>query len=177
MTRPRSTRVSRNGVVLLVLTAWLSAAFGLARAATVVRLNDEQLVGISTLIVEGRVVAMQSAWNADRTQIHTLITLDVGQTLKGKTSSPATFAFRMLGGRVGDIVQQLDGAPAFSIDEDVIVFFERDPSNPISITGLSQGKMTIVTDASGRRIVAERGIPRDEFVDSVAHLVATEGGR
>ena len=176
MTRPRSTRVSRIGVVLLVLVGWLSAAFAPTRAA-MFRLNDEQLVGISTLIVEGRVIAMHSTWNADRTQIHTLITLDVGQTLKGQASATGTLTMRMLGGRVGDIVQQLEGAPTFSIDEDVIVFFERDPSNPISITGLSQGKMTIVTDASGRRIVAERGIPRDEFVDSVTHLVATEGGR
>jgi hypothetical protein len=178
MTRPRSTRVSRNGLVSLALLGFLSIAMGSAHATSVVRLNDQQLVGLSTLIVEGRVVEMRSEWNANRTQIHTLVTLQVNQTLKGTKSTTGSLTVRMLGGRVGDIVQQLVDAPTFSIDEEVIVFFERDPSNPVSIAGFNQGKMTVVSDAAtGRRVIAERGIPHDEFVDSIARLVATEGGR
>lgn len=174
MTRPRSTRVSRARVVLLSL-GLLALAAGALQATSVVRLNDEQLVGLSMLIVEGRVAEMRSEWNPNHTQIHTVVTLDVSRTFKGSANSQKLIVF-MLGGRVGDIVQTLVDAPTFVVDEDVILFFEKDPSNPIAITGFNQGKMTVLTDAGGRRVVAERGIPHDEFVDSIERLVA-EGGR
>ncbi len=175
MTRPRFLHACSINVLGCALALALVAAEP-AGASSVLRLNDQQLVGLSTLIIEGRVVEMHSEWNPNRTQIHTLVTLDVARAYKG-TIAGGKLTVRMLGGRVGDIAQRLVDAPTFSLDEDVIVFFEKDPSQPIAITGFNQGKLTVRTEAGGRRVIAERGIPRDEFVDSLTRLIATEGGR
>ena len=39
-------------------------------ATSVVRLTDEGLVGLASVILEGKVTRAQSEWNADHTQIH-----------------------------------------------------------------------------------------------------------
>jgi len=176
MIRPRSSAF-RGCVLTLAAIAALVTASARLEASSAIRLNDEQLVLGSTLIVEGRVVGVRSEWNAARTQIQTVVTLSVSRALKGKPAS-STLTVRMLGGRMGDIEQELVGSPTFSIDEDVIVFFERSLSHPVPITGYSQGKLTVVNDATtGRRVIRERGIPHDEYVDSVTRIVASEGRR
>jgi len=148
-----------------------------ALSTSVVKLDDESLVMLSSTIVEGRVTNVSSAWNGDHTQIITTVTVKVNRSLKGGTPANGVLTLRLLGGRVGDIVMQLVGGPTFETDEDVILFVKGDGSGQMPITGLDQGKFTLTTDATtGQRMVSERGVTRDTFLQNIGNLVTEQEG-
>lgn len=156
----------------------LSAAMP-AFSTTVVKLNDEDLVALSSMVIEGNVTSVHSAWNAKHTQINTLVVMKVSRCLKGQEREDASITLHLLGGQVGDDIMELVGGPTFATGEDVIVFVAADGTTLMPITGLFQGKFTISTDAStGQRMVVGREMTRDAFVDKIARIVtAQEEGR
>lgn len=166
-------------LVAAVLAAGTSLSPASSLATSVARLSDAELVRHSSSIVEGRVTGVRSEWNASRTQIHTIVTLRVTGSLKGGALAGEQVVLRLLGGRVGDTVAELVGGPKFAVDEDVIVFIDRQAVELMPITGLFQGKFTVATDpASGQRTVSGRRGTRDAFVGDIARIVASqEGGR
>ncbi len=149
-----------------------------SHATSVVKLADDGLVRLSSIIVEGRVTSVHSEWNADHTQIQTLVTIRVSDSIKGAAPGDL-LVLRLLGGQVGDTVMELVGGPTFSVDENVIVFLEKDAPELMPITGLFQGKFTVTADPStGQQMVVGRKMSRDAFVNRISGIVATqEGGR
>jgi len=150
-----------------------------SRSTSVDRLSDQDLVSLSSMIVEGRVTGVRSEWTSDHTQIHTIVTIRVSTALKGAAPGNGLLVLRLLGGQVGDTVMELIGGPTFVTDEEVIVFVEAGGPELMPITGLFQGKFTVTTDAvSGARVISERQVPRDAFVEQISRMVVEqEGGR
>jgi hypothetical protein len=163
-----------------LLFAALAVVSQSTRAMTVLKLSDDQLVGISRLVVEGRVMSTHCEWTADHSDIQTIVTIRVERLLKGQT--PRDLELRLSGGRVGDEAFYIPGQPKFAPGEDVLIFIRKGNWAQIPIAGMGQGKFSVVTDpASGQRMIAERGIPLDVFVGKITKLVAAEanaeGGR
>ena len=148
-------------------------------ATSVVKLNDEQLVQLSSTVAEGRVTSVRSEWNANHTQIFTSVTIQVSSQIKGTTPRSGFLVVRLLGGRVGDVVMELIDQPTFTVDEDVIVFLDATSPQYTPITGLYQGKLTVAPDpATGSPTVIDRGVSREAFVRDISRIVAEqEGGR
>jgi hypothetical protein len=180
MRNPRSGRVC-VWVTSVVATLLLAGTmFPQTSTATSVRqLSDAELVRSSSSIIEGQVTGVRSEWNAGRTQIYTIVTIRISNSLKGGAAAGEQVVLRLLGGRVGDTVAELVGGPKFAVDEDVIVFLDSGAVDLMPVTGLFQGKFTVATDPnSGARMVSGRPATRDAFVDDIARIVtAQEGGR
>src|SRR5271157_4598257 len=110
------TRVLVPATVLMGIIVAISPA----RATTMVSMSMEQLTQASSDIVQAHVVGQVSEWNATHTQIVTITTFEVSQTLKGNASS--TIQIRQLGGTVGHLTQTIMGDVTFRPQGEYILF-------------------------------------------------------
>ena len=113
-----------------------------ARATMLVPADLGELSRDARAIVRGRVAAVEARWTEDRGTIETIVTLEVESYLKGALG-PA-LRFRVPGGELGRFRSIVVGAPAFAVDQRVVVFLgARGPSVPY-VLGLSQGVFRVV---------------------------------
>ena len=101
----------------------------------------EQLSQETDLIVLGTVTSQVSAWNDQRTAIHTDVTVAVEEAIKGSPGTEVTF--RVAGGIVGDIGMRTSNSPVFQEREQVIVFLN---TAVVPAHVVNQGKYTVQND-------------------------------
>ncbi len=123
-----------------------------ASASTVVAMTLEQMSERAESIFLGRVTGTRADWNAERTRIYTYVTLEVERYLKGGSGSRVA-TVRLLGGRVGSYAAVVPGSPRFQVGEEVLLFCAGGGARIPTVLGMSLGKFTIVSDASGERIL------------------------
>lgn len=111
---------------------------------------DEKVERASAIVV-GKVVAQQSAWDANRERILTYNTFRVEQTLKGAPSQEITIITP--GGTVGDIAQDYVGVPRFNNGAEHVVFVKNTKAGP-TVLFFDQGAYRVEKDSRGERIVA-----------------------
>jgi hypothetical protein len=121
---------------------------------------DQALAGMaqqSDAILTGQCTDIRSVWTDSRT-LATFATISVGETLKGAPA--ATITVVLPGGidanRKFPIAMTYPGAPQIAPGEDVFLFLMRDDSvsEGYAVTGLAQGKYSIVDDESGQKMVS-----------------------
>lgn len=119
------------------LAAWLGLA---ATASASIRVSDDALARASAAAVQGRVVALRSAWDPDADTIYTFVAIDVTASW-GLEGAPTRVVVKQLGGVVGDTAFVVGGQARFEVGEDVLVFLDVRPrDNTLSVAGLEQGK-------------------------------------
>lgn len=132
---------------LLLLSLLLLASE--ARGTVLIPADLGELSRDALAIARGRVVALEAQWTEDHGTIETIVTLEVESYLKGDLG--ATLRFRVPGGEFGRFRSVVVGAPAFAVDQRVVVFLgARGPSVP-HVLGLSQGvfRVSRAADNSG----------------------------
>ena len=152
-------------VVLLISARWSSKAVDAPPAedaiqtsvdtsvATGLSLND--MIDQSDLIAIGSCVDTKSVW-VNRTLV-TLATISVAETLKG--AEPGMITVGLPGGvdanRKFPIAMTYPGAPRIVPGEDVFLFLTADveTAGSYTVTGFSQGKLSIVKDEEGKQMV------------------------
>jgi len=120
-----------------------------SRATVLIPADLGELSRDALAIARGRVAALDSQWTEDHGTIETIVTLEVDAYLKG--SLGATLRFRVPGGDLGRFRSVVVGAPAFAVDERVVVFVgARGPTVPY-LLGMSQGvfRLSRSADRSG----------------------------
>ena len=124
----------RISVFLLALLAAVSA-----QATTLVHLSLEQLSQASSDVVRGRAVSQEVRWNDSHTQILTVTTVEIEQTLKG--TPRRTMVIEQPGGAVGNLRVRVSGTVAFRAGASYFLFLE--PAGAGStfyrVTGMAQG--------------------------------------
>lgn len=120
-----------------------------ALATQVVYQSPQQLGQQSTLVVRGRVAAVESYWNANRTKIFTRTLIAVDETYKGSTTG--TVEVTQLGGVVDGVRVTVHGAVAWRQDEEVVVFLEPYQADGYHVAGFSQGKFNVERDPDSNR--------------------------
>jgi hypothetical protein len=129
-----------------LLVCCLLSALAIDAGATVLVPTD--LTGLShsaLAIVRGRVASVDARWTADHRTIETIVTLEAESYLKGGLGE--TVQFRVPGGVLGRYRSIVVGAPAFAVDQHVVVFLgARGPSVPF-VVGFSQGVFRMVRSA------------------------------
>ena len=124
------------------LMLWLADP---ARATVLIPADLGELSRDALAIACGRVAAVDAQWTEDRGTIETIVTLEVESYLKGSLGS--TLRFRVPGGELGRFRSIVVGAPAFAVDERVVVFLgARGPSVPY-VLGMSQGVFRVARAA------------------------------
>lgn len=120
------------------------------------RASTEKLTDQSDLIAIGKCLATKSVW-VDRALV-TLATVEVGEVVKGDPVQTVTVV--LPGGvdanRKIPVAMTYPGAPQIAPDEDVFLFLTRDAEfvDGYAVAGYSQGKLSIVEDAQGRKLVS-----------------------
>lgn len=138
--------------MLRVLAVVLLLSASEAAASTVVAMTLDQMSERADAIFVGRVTGTRADWNAERTRIYTYVTLEVDRYLKGGSESRVA-TVRLLGGRVGSYLAMVPGSPQFDAGEEVLLFCSGRGARIPTVLGMSLGKFTISTDASGEKIV------------------------
>ena len=135
-----------NWPTLLLVVAMLPLVGDAVFAHHPTPLTLDTLTRRAAVIVEGTVVAKESSWNDEGTQIHTTITLEVIECLKGEVTTD-TLEVRYLGGTVGDITLAIIGQPGFVPDEQVVLFLVPSFSRrDIPFVGGHEGKFNVSTN-------------------------------
>lgn len=132
---------------LLGLVAALFPAGAAATAA--LRLLPAELAERASLVGEGEVLSIESAWSEDGKRIFSRVRLRLEEAWKGEGGEVEIV---VPGGEVGELGQIVQGMPAFREGERVVVFLDRPAPGPsFRVVGLAQGKFTVAElPAEGR---------------------------
>jgi hypothetical protein len=120
-----------------------------AYATAVLALSFEQMTQRSAAVVRGTVGASESLWDAPHHRIFTYTEIRTDEALKGKVL-PVVLV-RSPGGVVGGTGQRVEGSPAFTSGESVVLFLEPVPGEPdaLQVMALAAGKVTLGASRTG----------------------------
>jgi hypothetical protein len=111
-------RSLRALAALIMGTAMVVSVSHRATSLTVEKISLQKLTDDAALIVHGRVLSSFSQWEDGN--IYTYTAVKVSQTLKGPADG--TITVKHMGGRVGDIAEEIPGAPTLLRGEEVVLF-------------------------------------------------------
>ncbi len=134
--------VTASSLVLSCASPTTGPAGGEIATSSIAALTTKQLADMSSAVIIGRVIELQSSWDTAHAQIHTDITILVDRWIKGKPQ-PDKVHVSIPGGRVGDISQWVSDAPNFHVGEAVLLFLEKNDDGTMSIVGGTRGKLVI----------------------------------
>ena len=130
------------------LTCALFLFAALANATTIVMPSDDDLIGKSPVIVDGRVVSSATVEQDGRIWTETVVTVD--RTLKG--SAEETIVVREIGGELDGRVTKIYGTPEFKNGERVLLFLDRSATGGYRTVDLFVGKFHSASMIDGRRL-------------------------
>lgn len=129
-------------------------------------LTTQDLTNQAEVVAVGKVAAMKSEWNANKTRIYTRVTIAVNEYLKGG-SVGQELTILTPGGEIGEVGEIYSGAAQFKQEEEVVVFVKRRTDREHILAAGAQGKITVTQDKlTGAKIVAS-GVKLDAFVSQV----------
>src|SRR5437763_1576274 len=143
-------------IKFFVLLFGLCAAAQMTSATTIVPMTDDEMIIGARVIVTGKVLNIESSYDAQQDRIYTYVTVKVQQVLKGEISE-RRIVLKELGGQVGDRGLTIWGNPQFKRDERVLLYLDTWKDGSLRTYQMLLGKFTIVKDdASGHEYV-QRG--------------------
>jgi hypothetical protein len=161
-----SVKMVKSPIVIIAALSGLalaSLAPGPSRATQLKLMAAEEMAARSERIVTGRVTGVESFWNEKRTKIFTRTTVTVDGTYKGAEGGSVDIL--QLGGVVDNVRVTVDGAIAWKMNEEVLLFLEPYVEGAYQVTGMSQGKFLVERDTeTGERFVSRPAIAGVEMM-------------
>ncbi len=148
----------RAGCVLLVLGVLALPAP--APASVALRADLPALTATADLVVRVRAAGEVSRWDSSRRRIYTDVTVVVQEVYKGDTRVGATLLVTRLGGSVGGIGMRVAGEVSLAAGEESILFLRRHEARRggrLTVVGMAQGKLTVLRDRRGARVLPTAG--------------------
>lgn len=124
------------GTSAIAACAWL----GRARATVMEAMSLADLARASDRVVLARVGSARASWVSGR--IVTDVDVQIETALRGP-AAPTTIRVRLPGGIVGDVGQQLAGAPELRAGERYVLFLRNGDPGVYFTVGLSQGVLPV----------------------------------
>ncbi len=157
----------RRVVTVALVYAAAGLLAGAIAQAEMVRLDLPYLVDRCEHAAIGKVVSVDSQWNAAHTQIYNTVRILVNEDLKGNFTAPDNIlTLTEPGGTVGETTIISQHAPSFTAGETALVFTETTPDGRLIVLGRSQGKWSLENQPESQPSSSNRGA-----------IVATEAGR
>ena len=161
-------------VIIAATTAILAIGSADVSASRVVHMSARQMADNSVLVVRGRVIDVESYWNEKNTKIFTKTTITVDETFKGDQRSRIELI--QLGGIVGNIKVNVEGALLWTEDEEVLLFLEPYDGGTYQVSGLSQGKFLVERDPeTGERYVSRAALEGVELLQADGSKTSQDG--
>jgi hypothetical protein len=134
------------------LVALALACGSIARAASVLPLDLDRIVGDSSVAFQGTVTDVHAERDAQTGWIVTFVTFRVDDALKGPVGT--TYTVKQIGGRLPDGESyRVDGVPSYTVGQSYVVFLTSPSSIGLSSpVGLSQGRFSIAPGAAGAEV-------------------------
>jgi hypothetical protein len=160
MLKPMVTRLSHPGLgsrplAAAALAAALVVGAAPAHATVMVPMTLDELTADAVLVVRGRVVGRDAAWDRAHERIYTTARLVVTETvLDRRQADDREILVRSLGGEVGEVGMKVAGSPQLGIGEDVLLFLRVDPAEPstFAVVGMNQGRFDVRAGADGQLV-------------------------
>src|SRR5262245_372573 len=103
-----------------------------ARATTIIPMSDEDLALSSAVIVEGRVMRLDPAFDAEHTIVYTYVTLKVTRVIKGDLA-PGRVVLKQLGGATADGMTVIWGAPYWQQNWRMLLYLNPGPDGALRV--------------------------------------------
>ena len=147
-----------------------------SRATTVLPLDFNKLVEISSSVIVGHVVNVHTEGQLKPRKIETVIQVEVDECLIGPCQP--TLVLRQLGGaydfKDGRFNQTVPGMPQYKPGERVVLFLEETDTKRLVVTGLAQGKFSISDESDSASLT--RDLVGLHFVDASTKQPVHVGG-
>jgi hypothetical protein len=150
-------KYSRSFLLVPIAVVVSLCAAEAARATTIIPVSDDDLALSSAVIVEGRVVRLDPALDAERGVVYTYVTFNVTRVIKGDLE-PGRVVLKQLGGVTADGATVIWGAPYWQQDWRMLLYLNPGPDGALRVAHLSAGYFRIIQAPSGR-LYAERPDP------------------
>jgi hypothetical protein len=145
---------------LLVGVALVAALVAPAWATVLLPGDLGDIARSATAIVRGTVVDVRSEWADSRRRVETVVTLRVGESLKGDMRG--LVSVKVPGGVLGRYRSVTVGAPSFHEGEEVVLFLGAEPPALPYLIGLGQGVFRVRRDVrSGAALVTPPALLSD----------------
>ena len=148
----------------LAIAAFAIAGSGMTGASTFLKEDVKSLKKQAEAVVHAKVVDVRSYWNDDHSVIFTEVALDVKGRLHG--ASDDLILVRVPGGTVDDFTVEMEGAPKFDVDDEVVAFIARWHDGVPMVAGYFQGLSRIDRDRLGNAFLrggVADGLPMPEL--------------
>lgn len=137
----------------VIFLSLLGAAQSVSATTAIIPPDDDLIVG-ARVIVKGKVLSIESAFDEQQGRIYTYIKLKVQEVLKGEITE-RKIVIKELGGRVGDRVSVVYGNPEFAIGEQVLMYLDTWKDGSLRTYQMFLGKFSVVRDErTGREFAA-----------------------
>jgi hypothetical protein len=143
--------ISRGLLLLVVAIAGTVSTF----ATTAIMPADASLVVGARSIVTGRVISISSSFNQRYNDINTYVRIGVDEVLKGDITA-SEIVLREPGGRDGDLVSVVFGAPEFVTGERVLLYLDTWPDGSLRVYQMFLGKFSIARASGTGRLTVTR---------------------
>jgi len=158
-------------------------AFDRTGSAIMVELTLAELVSAADWIVIGTVTGQESEWNAGRTNIQTVVSINVQEWVKGQPfstgadgkntadplscSNSKSVSLTLPGGKVGDVTQWVEDTPAFRDGEKVLVFISSGNGGIYTVAGSVQGKYSIADNSVRFSPLSQAALPLADVISGI----------
>lgn len=165
-----------NLLLVLIVATFFGIVTKQAQAGSLVKISDKNLVLSSDAIITGKVLSIESRWNASKTNIYTDITIALNQTIKGDLGAN-TIVVEQLGGKIGDKQIWFTGSPEFSVGEEVLLFLKANSEGVLHTAHMGMGKFSI-SQTSENKTVFRPNLDKSkvynaqEYLQNIKELVA-----
>ena len=159
----------RNGRAIGLVTAALAFFLPLLLWSQSTISQTEQLIRESDVIVVGRVGALKSEWNADKSRIQTVVKIQVDEAIKGAVDGGSLIVV-IPGGEVDGVGEWYSHSVRFKDSEDVVVFAKKDKNGIMRVTDGEHGKILVKEGKkAGSKVIPNVG----NLEDFTAHVKKT----
>jgi hypothetical protein len=149
-----------RGIAVFALSLFLPLLLWSQPAATQSTIQTEQLIAQSDVIVVGSVGALKSEWNADRSRIQTIVTINVDEAVKGSVGGALSVV--VPGGEVDGVGEWYSHCARFQDTEEVVVFAKKDQKGVMRVTDGEHGKFLVKEGKkAGSKIIPNVGSLED----------------
>ena len=129
--------------LLLILCGFYLPSFAQGKISEIKLLSEK-----ADVILTGKVLKQRSEWNENKTRIHTNVTVEVDEYLKGRIGDKNIVIINP-GGEVGDVGELYSHMPSFKNDEEVLLFVKKDKQDMnYKVLNGEGGKLTLYNDKS-----------------------------